>query len=134
MGLSKRVVFTGMLDQPEMAAAYSGATATLVPSVWSEPFGYVAAESMACETPVIITRNSGAAELIDDTVGQVVPRQDPEAMARAMERVISQSEALGRAARRRAEERLAWPKVARQVADVLREAANRRVAAETRAA
>ena len=134
MVLSDKVVFTGMLDQPEMAAAYSGAVATLVPSVWSEPFGYVAAESMACETPVIITRNSGAAEIVDDTFGQVVPRQDPEAMARAIERVVPISERLGRAARRRVEERLAWPVIAGQVVDVLQAAVERKAAAEQVAA
>lgn len=119
LGLGDRVVFTGMLSQPEMAEAYSGAAATVVPSVWAEPFGYVAVESMACGTPVIITRNSGAAELVDDTVGQTVPRQDHVAIARALERVVPASERLGLAARRRAEKTVAWPGVAARVVSVL---------------
>lgn len=119
LGLSDRTVFTGMLSQPEMAEAYSGALATVVPSVWEEPFGYVAVESMACETPVVITRNSGAAELVDDTVGQTVPRQDHVAIARALERVVPLSEQLGQAARERVEDRVAWPGVAARVMAVL---------------
>ena len=100
-----------MLDQPDMAAGYSGARATIVPSVWLEPFGYVAAESMACGTPVVITSNSGAAELVDDSIGQIVPREDPGAIALALERVVPLSRQLGAAARARAEERLNWRRV-----------------------
>lgn len=118
LGITDRVVFTGMLSQPEMVEAFSGAVATVVPSVWAEPFGYVAAESMACGTPVVITKNSGAAELVDDEVGQTVPRQDHYAIARALERVVPQSERLGTAARSRVEERLSWPRVATRIMDV----------------
>lgn len=119
LGLADRTVFTGMLTQREMAEAYSGAAVTVVPSVWAEPFGYVAAESMACGTPVIITSNSGAAELVDDEVGQRVPRGDHHAIARALERVVPASEARGAAARRRAEAKLSWSRVASEVLGVL---------------
>lgn len=122
LGLSRRVIFTGMLSQPEMAQAYSGAVTTVVPSVWAEPFGYVAVESMACGTPIVITGNSGAAELVDDTVGQVVPRQDHVAIARALERVVPASERLGAAARLRVAETVAWPSVAAKVVSVLENA------------
>jgi glycosyltransferase involved in cell wall biosynthesis len=128
LGLRKRVVFTGMLTQPQMAAAYSGAAVTLVPSVWAEPFGYVVAESMACGTPVVITSNCGAAELVDESVGQKVPRRDPEAMAMAVGRAMERREAMGRAARQLVEERLAWPVVAAQVVNVLEQAVARRKA------
>ncbi len=125
LGMTDRVVFTGMLSQQEMVQAYSGAVATVVPSVWAEPFGYVAAESMACGTPVVITSNSGAAELVDDEVGQKVPRQDHYAIARALERVAPQSKQLGAAARLRAEEKLSWPTVAVRTMDVLEQVRER---------
>lgn len=119
LGISDRVVFTGMLSQSEMTEAYSGAVATVVPSVWAEPFGYVAVESMACGTPVIISSNSGAAELVDDEVGQKVPRQDHDAIARALERVVPISEQLGAAARKRVEEKVSWSRAAGRVLEVL---------------
>lgn len=134
LGLAGRIIFTGMLDQPEMAAAYSGARATIVPSVWLEPFGYVAAESMACGTPVIITSNSGAAELVDDSTGQVVPREDSGAIALALERVVPLSGQMGATARARAEERLGWSRVAQQVLSVLEDAIVRRAVSGQRAA
>jgi glycosyltransferase involved in cell wall biosynthesis len=132
--LGDRVVFTGMLSRRQMIEAYSGATATLVPSTWFEPFGYVAAESMACGTPLVITSNSGAAELVDDSVGQTVPRQDPEAMAKALERVAGLGPGGREAARRRAVEFLGWPKVAGQVLSVLNAAAGRPAELEVNAA
>ncbi len=118
LGMREKAVFTGMLSQQEMVEAFSGASATVVPSVWAEPFGYVAAESMSCETPVIITSNSGAAELVDDEVGQKVPRNDHHAIARALERVVPDSEKLGRTARHRVQEQLTWPTVARRIVEI----------------
>ncbi len=118
LGIADRIVFTGLLSQAEMVEAYSGAVATISLPVWAEPFGYAAAESMACGTPVIVANNSGVAELVNDEVGQRVPRRDHVAVARALERVVLNSDELGVAARRRVMERLSWPNVAAKVLDV----------------
>jgi glycosyltransferase involved in cell wall biosynthesis len=37
---------------------------TVLPSLWSEPFGRVVIESMACETPVVASRVGGIAEIL----------------------------------------------------------------------
>jgi glycosyltransferase involved in cell wall biosynthesis len=94
-----------------------------------ESFGRVAVEAMAAGVPVVAVRGGGVAETVDDgTTGLLVPPQDPEAMARALERLIRDAglrAAMGVAGRRRAEERYSLP---RCVEGVLRayEAAMRR--------
>jgi glycosyltransferase involved in cell wall biosynthesis len=58
-----------------------GASSVLVHPSLSEGFGYVVAEAMACGVPVIVTSNTGAAELVvDGHNGYVVPPRDPEAI------------------------------------------------------
>jgi len=52
----------------EKVAAYQGASATLFPISWREPFGLVMAESMACGTPVIAFRHGSVPEVIADGV------------------------------------------------------------------
>ena len=37
---------------------------TVLPSIWSEPFGRIAIESMACETPVVASRVGGIPEIL----------------------------------------------------------------------
>lgn len=55
----------------------------------SEGFGLPLLESMACRTPVIGTPAGAAPELIAEGGGVLVPMDDAEAMARAIERVCT---------------------------------------------
>jgi glycosyltransferase involved in cell wall biosynthesis len=48
----------------DVAALFSATDVAAVPSVWSEPFGRVAIESMACETPVVASRTGGIPEIL----------------------------------------------------------------------
>ncbi|PLX21809.1 hypothetical protein C0584_01755 [Candidatus Parcubacteria bacterium] len=79
--LEKRVIFTGMLNFEEMRKIYSGALLTVVPSIWLETFGYVTIESMACETPVIVTKNCGSAECVDKETGFIIDRKNEKQIA-----------------------------------------------------
>jgi len=45
-------------------ALFSAADVSVLPSVWSEPFGRVVIESMACETPAIASRTGGISEIL----------------------------------------------------------------------
>ena len=49
----------------QLPDVYRSATMCVVPSLW-EGFGYVAAEAMACGTPVIASRIAGLAEIVED--------------------------------------------------------------------
>ncbi|MEO5905013.1 MAG: glycosyltransferase family 4 protein [Gemmatimonadaceae bacterium] len=56
----------------------------VMPSHW-EGFGLVAAEALLAETPVVASNASSLPEIITDTIhGLLVPRHDPESLARAM--------------------------------------------------
>ena len=61
------------------------AVATVVPSVWHEPFGLVAIESLAAGTPVVAADSGGLAEIVEHGVtGRIVPAGDAEALADAV--------------------------------------------------
>lgn len=64
MGLSENVIFTGKVGKREADQLYRQADCFVMPSV-SEPFGLVALEAIAHGTPVILSRQSGAAEVVD---------------------------------------------------------------------
>lgn len=63
MGLGRKVVFTGFLRGKEVDRAYRMADVYVMPSV-SEPFGLTALEAIRHGVPVILSRNSGVAEVL----------------------------------------------------------------------
>ncbi|HEY4476781.1 MAG TPA: glycosyltransferase family 4 protein [Candidatus Paceibacterota bacterium] len=63
LGIADRVIFTGFLRGPELDALYQSADLYVLPSV-SEPFGITPLESLVNGTPVIISYQSGVAEVL----------------------------------------------------------------------
>jgi glycosyltransferase involved in cell wall biosynthesis len=64
MGIAERVVFTGFLRGAAVARAFRMADLYVMPSV-SEPFGLVALEAISHDVPVIVSKQSGVAEVLD---------------------------------------------------------------------
>jgi len=62
------VKFLGHLkdDVDFLIKFYSRADVFVAPSVWDEPLGLVILESMACETPVVVTRKGGIPLAVKD--------------------------------------------------------------------
>jgi glycogen(starch) synthase len=64
LGITERVEFAGFLRGDEVDRAYEGAGVYVMPSV-SEPFGLTALEAAVHGVPVIISRSSGVAEVLE---------------------------------------------------------------------
>jgi glycosyltransferase involved in cell wall biosynthesis len=82
LGLGPRMRFPGFVDRERASALYESADVFVMPSV-SEPFGIVPLEAMDRGVPVILSRQSGAAELlrnalkvdfwdVDDLAGKIL--------------------------------------------------------------
>jgi glycogen(starch) synthase len=63
LGLEDRVTFTGFLRGAAVEEAYRNADVYAMPSV-SEPFGLSALEAARCGVPVVMSKSSGAAEVL----------------------------------------------------------------------
>lgn len=63
-GIADKVIFPGFVRGQELRSLYGMADAFVMPSI-SEPFGLVALEAVANNTPVIVSKQSGAAEVMD---------------------------------------------------------------------
>ena len=66
MGLQDNMIFAGKVNQQEAKQLYSQADVFIMPSL-SEPFGLVALEAVAHGTPVILSKQSGAGEVLSHT-------------------------------------------------------------------
>jgi glycosyltransferase involved in cell wall biosynthesis len=112
LGLTGRLSFHGARLQDEIVAAYRRAAVFVLAPVVTDDgdrdgIPNVLVEAMASGVPVVATRISGIPELITDGIdGLLVNQRDPAALARAIERLLRDSELgaqLGRAARHRVE-------------------------------
>ncbi|MDD4628792.1 MAG: glycosyltransferase family 4 protein [Candidatus Peribacteraceae bacterium] len=63
LGLQDCMIFAGKVSAPEARKLYAQADCFVMPSL-SEPFGLVALEAIAQNTPVILSKQSGASEVI----------------------------------------------------------------------
>lgn len=100
--LGGRVLVTGARDDVE--ALLAAADVLVLPSR-QEAFGNVVLEACAAGVPVVTSRRTGAAELLDGPLGALVVEDptDVEALGAAIARALAERETLGRAARARAE-------------------------------
>ncbi|HEX9761352.1 MAG TPA: glycosyltransferase [Candidatus Acidoferrales bacterium] len=89
-GVAERVLFTGPLFGEEKKEALVAADVFALPSRY-ENFANVAAESMACGTPVIVTRNCGISTHVEGKAGLVIPREIP-ALADALKKLLRNPE------------------------------------------
>ena len=78
LGIADKVIFPGFVRGNNLRSLYSQADAFVMPSV-SEPFGLVALEAVANDTPVIVSKQSGAAEVMNHAIK--VDFWDEQAMA-----------------------------------------------------
>ena len=114
-----RVLMLG--NVPEAARLMPWFDVLAVPSL-VEPFGTVAAESLAAGTPVLATRSGGMEEYVTDGgVGALVPPGDPGALADALTGLLPRSATLADACREAAAP-FASERVGAAVAAAFREA------------
>jgi glycosyltransferase involved in cell wall biosynthesis len=79
---SPLVEFIGEIGHADRDTLLGRAAALLFPIEWSEPFGLVMIEAMACGTPVIAWRRGSVPEVVDDGVtGYIVDSVDQGADA-----------------------------------------------------
>jgi glycosyltransferase involved in cell wall biosynthesis len=120
-----RTLFTGPLEHRHLVHLLPLADVTVVPSVFPEAFGMVAAEAGAAGSPPLVARHSGLAEVAEGLEAEYPPEHrhlasfatgNAQDLARKLHELLSlpvETRAeLGKAARRAVVERWSWSKVA----------------------
>lgn len=87
--MDDKFLFTGFLDKKKVQDVFSISDVYVMPSV-SEPFGISPLEAMLCNVPVVISKQSGVAEVIKNAIK--VDYWDIDAMANAVYGILSYPE------------------------------------------
>lgn len=81
--LGPDAIHVGHLAHDELAGLIGGARALLFTPCWEEPYGLVAAEALACGTPVAAFARGAIAEVIDGACGVLARPDDVGSLAAA---------------------------------------------------
>ena len=92
LGLQAQVQFVGPLQGTPLAALLNAHRVAVVPSVWEEPFGVVALESMACGCVPLVARSGGLPAAVG-RAGRVFEKGSAEDLARGISELLSNSAA-----------------------------------------
>jgi len=129
---SGSVLFTGPLEHRHLVHLLALADACVVPSIFPEAFGMVAAESAAAGCPPIVARHSGLAEVAEGLEDEYplglrhlasFTTGDADELREKLRALLAlpsaEREAIHAAARRAAVERWSWESVARRLLEPL---------------
>ncbi len=122
--INERIGWLGALDQHQVRNEMQRCDAFVLPSR-HESMGVVFVEAMACGKPVIGTICGGPEEFIDEQTGILVERENIQALANAMKKMVH-----GRASfdpgiiRKRFEERFSFSAVSRMIIDAYQSVIN----------
>ena len=129
----ERTLFTGPLEHRHLVQLLPLADATVVPSIFPEAFGMVAAEAAAAGSPPLVARHSGLAEVAAGLEAEYPPALrglasfetgDAADLHRKLAELLAlpaaDRAALRQAARRAVVERWSWAGVARRLLEPVR--------------
>jgi glycosyltransferase involved in cell wall biosynthesis len=83
--LGDGIEYVGHLDHDELGALIGRSRVALVTPVWDEPFGLVAAEAMACGTPIAGFARGGLPDLVGRAGGRLTDGRDVDALLGAID-------------------------------------------------
>jgi glycosyltransferase involved in cell wall biosynthesis len=128
----ERVLFTGALEHRHLMHLLPLADVSVVPSIFPEAFGMVAAEAAAAGVPPIVANHSGLAEVAAGIAAEYpaesrrltsFPTGDADALRECLRELIAlpagERSALGLAARRAVERNWSWTRVAERLLEPL---------------
>ena len=122
LGVAQRLTFVGPIYGPAKSALLSRASYVIVPS-YSENFGNVVLEALAHGTPVIMTRDVGAADWLQEHGCALIADGSPEALAHAMTAFDNDAEtrlSMGTQGKALVAREFHWPAVAARVESMYR--------------
>ncbi|MGQ9641219.1 MAG: glycosyltransferase family 4 protein [Candidatus Bathycorpusculaceae bacterium] len=91
-GLAHKVLFTGFVDDETLRKLQKCADVSVVPSLF-EPFGIVALEAMAAQSPVVVSDAGGLSEIVEHNVtGIKAYVNNPDSLAWGITRALLNGE------------------------------------------
>ncbi len=127
----RNIQFLGHLgsDTNFLVKFYTRADVFVAPSVWDEPLGLVILESMACETPVVVTRKGGIPLAVKEGKnGLFIRPRNSNDIAQKVNYLLDNEERrvkMGKVAREVAIDQFSWEKIGARFSRIYEQFANK---------
>jgi glycosyltransferase involved in cell wall biosynthesis len=120
LNVDEYVSFWGYVDEQKLSELYQTSSVFVLPSIdLHEGFGIVLLEAMAHGLPIVTTDVVGISnEIMDHNAGIIVPSKDPEAIAKAVNILLSDPlklQKMGMNGRELIERKYLWPQIAKEI-------------------
>ncbi len=89
-----KIKFRGHVSHRKLLEEYASSLAVVMPSIWPEPFGRVALESISQGTPAVATRSGGLQEIVEDGKTGFLCDTSAASLSRAIIKVIQNNSSL----------------------------------------
>lgn len=124
LGLSKKIIFVGRVDDQELLRYYSLADMLVLPSIdRSEAFGIVALEAMACGLPVIASDLAGVRSVVSKKeTGLLVKPGSVQNLADMIHTLLKNSKlarTLGQSGRQKVLDNYTWEIVGKKLNEII---------------
>ncbi len=119
--LSVKVTVLKNIPFPEVVGYYNKAS-VVAAAQYAEPFGLIAIEAMACETPIVAVAEGGLTESIVPNQNGILVERDPQQFGAALQRLLKDrelSERLGKNGRADVLEHWQWSRTAEHIERLL---------------
>ncbi len=124
--LGPEATYAGHLPQADLATLVGTSAVAVVTPAWDEPYGLVAAEALACGTPVAAYARGGLPEVLTPDTGRLATAGDVGMLAAAMTDALSLDRAR---CRQHAEDDLSLTRMVDNYEDLYLDILGRRMAA-----
>jgi glycosyltransferase involved in cell wall biosynthesis len=128
LGVDDKTLLLHSASDVELAEVYAACDVFVYPASTS-PWGLVVTEAMAAAKPVIVSKQVGTSEIIQDNVnGIIIDKATPEEIAKKVEVLANNPrlrKAIGENAFKYVKDNLSWEKYAKKVEDVFRRTLSR---------
>ncbi len=131
LGVERRVRFVGQLERLRAATYLAAANVFTLPIVrdqGTDGLPNVLLEAMGSGCPVVASQIAGVPDVVEDGVsGLLVPERDPQSLAEAITRLLSDNDLaqrLGAAARHRIETTFTWQQTAARFINIYQQSIN----------
>jgi glycosyltransferase involved in cell wall biosynthesis len=121
----KNNVYIGSYDFSDVPYLFSISDAVIYTTIGDEPFGLCGIEAMASAVPGVVTASGGLVEgIVDNETGFIISKEEEKIPSELADRILrifsdpSMAEKMGKAGRKRAEERFDKKRMARELIDL----------------
>ena len=109
--VSNKVLFLGSIDNKELSNYLSMGDIFVQPSIGHEAFGITIIEAMACELPVVASRNGGIVDIVKDNInGYLFEINDIKDMQSKIDLSFTNLSKLSKSSREYIKENFTWKK------------------------